>query len=79
MCLSANTILEIVKQMVCMVEEVGNFSRWSLCVGGAVAAACGGISLSVIQTVGHWQSEAMLIYLRATCGAVVHASSKMGF
>lgn len=56
----------------------GNIGGHSARSGGATAAAAGGATLTQIQAVGRWTSEAALLYIRGVAAAAGGLSAKMG-
>lgn len=75
---STGGISSIIKRMTEEAGIVGKFSGHSLRIGGATAAMKGGMSLAMIRAIGGWESQAVLVYLRAIGAAKAGASRQMG-
>jgi integrase len=76
--LKVSSISELVKQAAKAGGLQGKFSSHSLRIGGATAGMMGGLSMEQIRSIGHWESDAVLLYLRSVGAAMAGASSKMG-
>ena len=70
-------ISSAVRRMAKAVNMPGNFTGYSLRIGGATAAQQAGLSMAQIQAVGGWLSPAVQHYLRASGAARDRASALM--
>lgn len=76
--ISSIVITELVRKVAQSSNLDGDFSSHSLRIGGATAAALGGLSVTQIQAIGGWESFAVLRYIRSLIGISKGASEKMG-
>lgn len=76
--LSVSAISNLVKQVALSAGLQGKFSSHSLRIGGATAGMMGGLTMEQIRSIGHWESDAILLYLRSIGASVAGASRKMG-
>lgn len=76
--LTSMNVTELVRKIARASGVEGDFSSHSLRIGGATAAALGGISLAQIQAVGGWESAAVLRYIRSIIGVSKNMSKRMG-
>jgi hypothetical protein len=51
----------------------------SLRIGGATAAAAGGLDLPIIRSIGGWFGESVFRYIRAAAAPAQRVSARMGF
>ena len=76
--LSVSLLSNLVKRVAREAGLKGRFSSHSLCIGGATAGMMGGMSMEQIRAVGHWESDAVLLYLRSVGASLAGASRRMG-
>ena len=76
--LTSIELTEIVRKAAGVCGDDGDYSSHSLRIGGATAAALGGLSVTTIQSIGGWESLAVLRYIRSIIGVQKRASEKMG-
>lgn len=76
--ISSLVITELVRKIADSSKIDGDFSSHSLRIGGATAAALGGLSTTQIQAIGGWESFAVLRYIRSLVGVSKNVSEKMG-
>ena len=60
--ISMSLVSSVVKEAALLAGLSGKFSSHSLRIGGATAAMMGGLSMEQIHSIGHWESEAVLLY-----------------
>jgi integrase len=76
--LSISSVSNLVKQVAKDAGLDGKFSSHSLRIGGATAGMLGGLTMEQIRSIGHWESDAILLYLRSIGASVAGASRRMG-
>ena len=76
--LTSMTLTSLVRKVASYAGLEGDFSGHSLRIGGATAAALGGVTISHIQAVGGWDSFAVLRYIRSVVGVKTKMSEMMG-
>jgi len=75
---TGGAINELVKKIMRTFGFGGRYTGHSLRIGGATAALKGGLTIDQIRSIGDWQSDAVLLYLRASAVAELGGSSLMG-
>jgi len=76
--LSVSAVSNLVKQVATEAGLEGRFSSHSLRIGGATAGMMGGLTMEQIRSIGHWESDAILLYLRSIGASAAGASRSMG-
>ena len=76
--LSSAELTGIVRKAAKIAGVTGEYSSHSLRIGGATAAAIGGLYVTTIQAIGGWESLAVLRYIRSIVGVKKKATERMG-
>lgn len=76
--MSSAAVNSLVKKAAAMLD-LEHVTGQSLRIGGATAAAAGGLDLSIIRAIGGWFGESVFRYIRAAAAPAQRVSARMGF
>ena len=75
--LSRNTLTDWLRQIMASARVPGNFSSHSFRIGAATVAARNGVPDHLIQSMGHWSSNAYQLYIRTPAEVLAALSIKL--